>query len=306
MTELDHEVQPSTDGETRPTPLLEGGPLPVSRSNLGTRPAAAEAPGGAEPAARRHVYALGRIEPRFPTLAAEKEFAQVAGRADTVGLTDRQAIHEVLAQPQNRYLVREMCWVFTVEGLETYILQPRDLHDLQLLVDAVRPAPRATDIDIVIGTLGPIAPPGLCNSLMVPVVIFDQIYSFDIDSLIKSIPRPSGIPAKEFTAVADEVFSRVVQLADNAGATDEHRALNYLAVRYPAIYHMAADRLAVDTALSSVEVQPSRLSNTRQIVDVILTYTNRQTDVAEKYLVRVDVTEEWPFLVTKQTPYFDR
>jgi hypothetical protein len=69
---------------------------------------------------------------------------------------------------------------------------------------------------------------------------------------------------------------------------------------------MAADRLAVDTALSSVEVQPSRLSNTRQIVDVILTYTNRQTDVAEKYLVRVDVTEEWPFLVTKQTPYFDR
>jgi hypothetical protein len=55
-----------------------------------------------------------------------------------------------------------------------------------------------------------------------------------------------------------------------------------------------------------VEVQPSRLSNTRQIVDVILTYTNRQTDVAEKYLVRVDVTEEWPFLVTKQTPYFDR
>ena len=283
MTELDHDVQASADGQLRPSPMPEGGPPPASQKTLGTRQIGAEIPAGAEPTVRRFVYALGRIEPRFPTLAAEKEFAQVAGRADMVGLTDRQAIHEVLSQPQNRYLVREMCWVFTVEGLETYILQPRDLHDLELLVDSLRPAPRATDIDIVIGTLGPIAPPGLCNSLMVPVVVFDQIYSFDIDSLIKSIPRPSGVPAKEFTAVADEVFSRVVQLADNAGATDEHRALNYLAVRYPAIYHMAADRLAVNTALSSVEVQPSRLSNTRQIVDVILSYTNRQTDVAEKW-----------------------
>jgi hypothetical protein len=27
-----------------------------------------------------------------------------------------------------------------------------------------------------------------------------------------------------------------MQLTDNAGATDEHRALNYLAMRYPAIY----------------------------------------------------------------------
>ena len=52
------------------------------------------------------------------------------------------------------------------------------------------------------------------------------------------------------------------------------------------------DRLAVDTALSSVEVQPSRLSNTRQIVDVILTYTNRQTDVAEKYLKKLSLSTE--------------
>jgi hypothetical protein len=32
----------------------------------------------------------------------------------------------------------------------------------------------------------------------------------------------------------------------------------------------------------------------------------RSTDVTEKFLVRVDVTEEFPFLVTKLSPYYDR
>ena len=44
-----------------------------------------------------YVYALGRVEPRFPSLAVEKEFAQATGRAETAGLTDRQALHAVLS-----------------------------------------------------------------------------------------------------------------------------------------------------------------------------------------------------------------
>jgi hypothetical protein len=58
--------------------------------------------------------------------------------------------------------------------------------------------------------------------------------------------------------------------------------------------------------LSAVEVRPSPLSGTRNIVDVIFSYTNRNTDVTEKFFVRVDVTEEFPFLVTKMSPYYDR
>jgi hypothetical protein len=42
----------------------------------------------------------------------------------------------------------------------------------------------------VIGTRGPIASPEMCNGLMVPIVVFDKIYSFDRDTLIKAIPRP--------------------------------------------------------------------------------------------------------------------
>lgn len=44
----------------------------------------------------------------------------------------------------------------------------------------------------------------------------------------------------------------------------------------------------------------------RRIVDIILTYTHRITDVSERYFIRVDVTEQYPFLITKLSPYFDR
>jgi hypothetical protein len=85
------------------------------------------------------------------------------------------------------------------------------------LVETIRPAPSPLDVDVVIGVRGPIAPPELCNGLMVPIVAFNQIYSFDRGALIKSIPRPEKITAEKFKPVAQELFDRIMQLADNAG-----------------------------------------------------------------------------------------
>jgi hypothetical protein len=261
---------------------------------------------GAASMSMSYVYALGRIEARFPALSVEKEFAQVIGRAETAGKTDNQVFHAVLSKPENRYLVRQMCWVHTIQGLDTYILQPRDPVDFNQLVGAIRPVPSPNDIDIVVGGRGPIAPPELCNGLMVPIVLFDQVYSFDRDVLLKSIPRPEKMTEKQFAAAAVEVLDRILQMTDNAGATDDHRALNYLAVRYPAIYAKAAEEFARDFSLTGVEVRPSPLSGTRKIVEVVFSYTNRNTDFTEKFFVRTDVTEEFPFLVTKMSPYYDR
>jgi hypothetical protein len=198
----------------------------------------------------------------------------VVGRGDVKGLTDRQALHSVLSRKENRYLVRQLCWVMSIEGLDTYVLAPRDPVDFDLLVETLRPAPSPMDLDCVIGVRAGIAPPQMCNGLMVPA--------------------------------AEELFDRIMQLTDNAGATDEHRALNYCAMRYPAIYGKAADAFARNASLSGVEVVPSRLSQTRKVYDVIFSYTNRETDVVEKFFLRVDVTEEFPFLVTKLSPYYDR
>jgi hypothetical protein len=97
-----------------------------------------------------------------------------------------------------------------------------------------------------------------------------------------------------------------MQLTDNAGAIDEHRALNYLAVRYHSIYASAAEAFARNASLTSVDVMTSPLSGTRKVLDVVFTYTNRNTDVRDKVFTRVDVTEEFPFLISKLAPYFDR
>jgi len=79
-----------------------------------------------------------------------------------------------------------------------------------------------------------------------------------------------------------------------------------LTVRYPAIYAKAAEEFARDFSLTGVDVRPSPLSGTRRVVDIIFSFTNRNTDFTEKFFVRVDVTEEFPFLVTRLSPYYDR
>ena len=59
-------------------------------------------------------------------------------------------------------------------------------------------------------------------------------------------------------------------------------------------------------SLRAVEVRASPLSGVRKIVEVIFSYTHRGTDVIEKFFERVDVTEEFPFLVTKLSAYYYR
>jgi len=282
--------------------------VPQACPTCGTIPGAGKVMPAANGAAASpaYVYAIGHIEPRFPRISVEKEFAQALGRDKTAGLTDRGALQAALSKPENRYLVRQLCWVMTIEGLETYILVPRDPVDLSLLVEALRPTPQPWDLDCVIGVQGPIAPPEMCNGLMVPIVVFDQVYSFDRDSLIKAIPKPEKTTAKEFAPAAEELFDRIMQMADNAGATDANRALNYLALRYPRIYEAVAEAFGRNESLSAVDVSPSPLSGTRKVVDVVFAFTHRSTDVVSKLSVRVDVTDEFPFLVTKLSPYYDR
>jgi hypothetical protein len=311
------EIPTGTETETpamrrRPTEMnmpatATGRPERRFAPQIGTGSCACGAPNGtcacsdSDQGGRSHpfVYALGRVQPRFPRLDLEKELAQATGRGETAGLTDRQAAYAVLSKRENRYIARSLCWVFAIEGLETYILSPRDPADLELLIEALRPTAHPGDVDIVVGVRGPIAPLDMCNGLMVPIVVFDQLYSFDRDTLVKAIPKPDKIAAQQFQTIAGELFDRLVQFADNAGATDAHRAANYVFVRHPGAYALVAERYSADCALSGIEVKASPLSGSRKIVDVIMIFTHRATDVTEKYALRVDVTGEYPFLFTK-------
>lgn len=254
---------------------------------------------------RNYIYAIGRIEARFPAVSVEKEFAQVLGRANTNGQADREAFYGVLSNSQNLYLVRQLCWVMSISGIDTYFLAPRYPTDFGLLIESVRPSPDPGPIDVVIGTKGPMASPEMCNGLILPVLFFDQMYSFDRESLLNSIPRPEGIDSNSFANTAAEVLDRILASTDNVGAADRDRALNYLALRDPGVYGRTADSFARGLSLTAVEVRPWRLSTARKIVEVIFTFTQRQNEFVEKYCARVDVNDEFPFMTSKLAPYYE-
>jgi hypothetical protein len=237
------------------------------------------------------------------------ELAQAIGRSpegETKGLIHPEVAHKVLTNPANRYIARQICYVLKIEGLETYILVPSDPLDFDRLVESLRPAPEVGDVDVIIGRRGPMASPEMCNGLVVPIVIVDQIYSFDRDALIKAIPRSKGVKEDQFKKTAHSIFNHIIQIADNAGATDEHRALNYLAVRYDEIYHRTQLSQDENYSFTGVEVRHSRLSGTSRVVDVIFSYENRANRASQKWFARVDVTEEFPFLVSPMQEYFER
>src|SRR5580765_6174915 len=87
-----------SQGDSLPSPPLERPSCPTCESE-----ATAMTPA--------YVYALGRIEARFPRLSVEKEFAQATGQTDTAGKTDQQTFHALLSRRENRYLVKQLCWV---------------------------------------------------------------------------------------------------------------------------------------------------------------------------------------------------
>lgn len=250
------------------------------------------------------IYVLGHIEPRFPQLSIEKEARQVIARGGGGKDSDREVMARLLRDSANRYLVRRLCWTLSVQGVETYILVPRD-GDYQPLIDAYRAEPNPGDLELVIGIRGPVTNPADCNGLLVPIVIFDQIYAFDRDTLLKSIPKPKDADQK-FVKAAAEMFDRIISQADNAGANDCDRAINYLAVRYDRIYSLAAEQFANNASFTGIDCLPSPLSGTRKIVEVVFSFTDRSTDVRTRFFTRVDVTECFPFLVTKMSPYYDR
>jgi hypothetical protein len=79
--EQEREVMEQAEGVTQP-PARQ----PAEQADSPTPPTSTAQPTPAEvEGATNHpsyVYAIGTVEPRFPTLAAEKEFAQTTGRAE--------------------------------------------------------------------------------------------------------------------------------------------------------------------------------------------------------------------------------
>ena len=185
--------------------------------------------GAGAPKARQYVYAIGRIEPRFPSISVEREFQLIASHTETKGRSDSQVFRDVVLLPENRYLSRKLCWVFLVSGLETFILVPRETQDLQLLLSTLSNEPSSEKDAVLIGTKLGLAPEGMCGCLRLPMVVIGHMYSFLRKEFLNAIGAGAGNKTDDNAepSTLAEIFERVLQSTDNVGLSAGDRALNF-------------------------------------------------------------------------------
>jgi hypothetical protein len=266
------------------------------------------------------VYAIGTVEAECPNVAIEREMQALAQHlgvetAPDVDMPmrpteDRNWLHAVLSRERRltRYLARQLSWRLTIEDYPAFVLSPRDPADFDDLIDSLArpkfptrdggrprrgakaapisraPVARPQDLDVIIGVAGAQTPDGIA-------VKMDQIFTIRPEQLV--LPGAGG---------------HFEQLADNWGLTDEDRAYNYLIARY-AVDAENLEEINEEFELTSVPVVSSRLGgDSRRIVRVIYTFKSRgpNTPAQRKYFVRVDVTDEFPFIATSWNRYLER
>ena len=308
LSEFDDSSNPTTKGfpmiaqgpggETLLSPMsqapADSAATPASGCSCGAAPATPAPPPS-------FVYSIGRIAARFPSIDIEKELQQVVRQSETANLTDNQVLYEVLSRPENAYLAREMCWVFTVQGVETFTVMPRSGLELIELINALQLSPSGGATNVMIGLRTGSAVANACAGLTLPVVSASKIYSFSLEEFVKELPV-----GKTQAAAGQELLERVTHLVDNVGDMDEHRAVNYLCLRHLAIYQLVVDQFKKDYSLQGLSVSPATTRSQRRLVDVTLKFTSRKTDASESYGARVDVTGMYPFLVHALRPVFDK
>jgi hypothetical protein len=250
-------------------------------------------------------YGIGRVGARFPSLGVEKEFAQAAGAGEFAGVADRERLSGVLKDPDNRYLADQMCWVFVAQGMDAFTLHWRDVADRDRLIDTIGAADETSPIDAVVGWVGDGTEASKCIGLGIPSVRIIQLLSFGRQEFVSGVPAPENADEGQFRGAVEQTFDRIARRSDNTGQSDEHRALNYIALRYPALYRVTADAVTREMSLVTVDARRSPAGRARRVVEIRLVFRTRHDDNIEQYRCRVDVTEVFPFLTSPLEPTFD-
>lgn len=247
------------------------------------------------------VYALGRIEARFPGLGLEREFEQ---RERAMGHAGGAHRHERMSAvlEQNPHIAAQLCYVLTIGGSPAYIVAPAGQYLRKSLFEALALGDSTDACVVVVGRIGPMAPASVCGGILAPVVMCDQMYTFRrgdwLASLITSVEKALAerqIEHAHFGEVASALFTRLTQSTENVGASDVHRALNYLIMQHPGIFLSAAERHERHL-LDRIDTRVIQAPGARKQVAVILSFIETSTGLTERLFTRVDVTDEWPFV----------
>lgn len=257
-----------------------------------------------------YVYAIGSLRAEFPSESLRHEFQQAAANLDA-RVTDQELLYAVLSQGQYLYIAREMCWVLRIDGdVDSYVCRPRTYVELNAFVEAIKPpaTPGERSYTVIVGPRGPLAGPDACNGLLLPIAVCNEIYHFTTLAFVEAVAKATHVDP----AIVRSTFEEFLSFTDNAGNSDEDRALNYVLLRYPAVYALATTAPGAAppplgaSFLRGVAARPARVQGTRRIVDVIFHYEERETGERVDWFTRVDVTGQFPFLVSKLSRFYPR
>ena len=266
------------------------------------------------------MYAVGSLTPQFSRIDVEKEFAQLSSGAHQGDQIDVGLLQQLLRNPDNAYLGRHLCWVFTSDGVDTFTVEPREDAEIARLLDALPPDESRDVVHVIVGRTVPASINSPCAAAGLPVVQADQVLAFTLDEFAAALPGDGGTGGgsngqnspptgsktdrTEFEAVVRRLFLRLTRKAGNRGFADEHRALNYVALRYPPLYQTVWQAQRDGKVLVGVDAQHSHSADHR-LVSVRLTFRNPRTDITEGYHLLVDVTGVFPYLVRGLQPTYD-
>jgi hypothetical protein len=257
------------------------------------------------------VYALGSIDVLFPDQSISEELQSVARtRGIEMGANEslRSWYARVLAEPGARYVARQVSWVLRIEGIPAYYLTLQDLHDLDDLIGCLRDP--TDDLELAVG-LSSLIRTEVSPGVRAPVLNVDQLASFNRNDIIAWFNTSSGAKRRrgdsDPSELFNELFKDLFQSADNFGQTDQWRALNFLAVRYPPLHRQLAKMAESGHEFKGFDVNISRLAegNEKRIVDPVFSFQHKETGVVQKYFVRLDMTHLFPMLVHHLAKYKD-
>jgi hypothetical protein len=231
-------------------------------------------------------------------VGVEKELVQFGTRVERSGVDDLAFLHAILAESESRYLARQLCWVFVGYDRDLFVVLPRDSGELDSLIEAFTSS-REGSIAVAVGPAA--RPTGWTSDVGesdLPRYALDQLITFDINEFAGKVPGADDLPKESFADTVRTIFTRITRRAGNTGMSDEHRALNYVALRYPALYERAARAAARSMVLDGIETSAEVARGGRRVATVRLAFRDTATDIVERHACRVDVTEEFPFLAS--------
>lgn len=247
----------------------------------------------------QYVYAIGRLDVRFPSLGIEREYQQRERALQ--GLPQQRNARILAVLEKNPHLATRVTYVLLVGGMPVYSLTPASGSLKEAFFKALAHAHEMDHFAVVIGRVGGFTNPTATGGLLLSHVSVDQVYAFSASEWTEGLSKVAHpvlqsrkVDDGQFRTVSQNIFRDVTTMPENMGASDGHRALNYLLVQHPGMFLAAAERGG--HVLDRIETRVTQVVSGRRHVAVILTFLDRATGVPERLYTTVDVTEEWPFV----------